>query len=208
MPDNANILGLLADEAVTCGMVSDALDAAGIAGMLPGCWVGPDAKAWGRVRTLRVGYGGAPVATSAYADWWDSLRPGEMVLVYGAAAWAFWGELSSRLALRVGLAGTVIDGLTRDTRRVQALGYGVWARGYSGLDIAGRGNILALDDRYAPVRPGDVLYADMDGVAAVPWESRAVVGEALDARIRAERRVRDAILHEPPGKVVGSAECL
>src|SRR5690242_11005583 len=61
----------------------------------------------------------------------DDIRPGEIILVAagGSARAACWGELFSAAARARGARGTLIDGYSRDARRIAALGYPVWCRG-------------------------------------------------------------------------------
>lgn len=210
---NASILPLLRDDAVTCGMVSDALDASGVAGVQPGTWCDNgviSAAVSGRLRTLALADKrlASPVSTAAYAEWFGSLREGEVVWVHGSQHWAFWGELCSRLALKAGVVATIVDGLTRDTRRVYDIAYPVWSRGYTGTDIIGRGVISGLDVPCGEVCPGDVAFADLDGVAVIPRKFEASVGAALADRLDAEARVRAFIECQSVAEVIRSAECL
>lgn len=189
----------------TCGIVSDVLDETqgGCVDVRP--WlvppVAPCYPILGRVRTLitRSGDGsGCPRAT--LADWWASLKPGEIVCIEGSMEWAFWGELCSTLALRLGLAATVVEGLTRDVRRVAALGYPVFARGYSGRDIAGRGAIVAVDGQAqinnCLVLPGAWAFLDLDGVALIAEESAGEVFAAVETKVANEQRVRERLVYE------------
>ena len=192
---------------MTCGMVSDVLDhlAAGFVG--PASWMPPRGlrtePILGRIRTLIAAdqyLGIPPVETQEWTDWWCSLKPGEIVWVKGSMDWAFWGELCSVTALKVGLAATVVDGLTRDTRRVAELGYPVFSRGYSGRDIDGRGCVVALDSD-APtdggiVRTGDWVFLDWDGVAVIYGDRAEKVVEEVRVKADAEEalsvRIQDA----------------
>jgi regulator of RNase E activity RraA len=68
----------------------------------------------------------------------------------------------------------VIDGLVRDVRKIQAVGFPVFARGIKPVDSKGRGTIIdynvPIDCAGARVSPGDLIVADYDGVIAVPAE--------------------------------------
>jgi len=188
-------------------MVSDVLDhlAAGFVG--PASWTPPRGlrtePIFGRIRILIAAdqyLGIPPVETQEWTDWWCSLKPGEIVWVKGSMDWAFWGELCTVTAIKVGLAATVVDGLTRDTRRVAALKYPVFSRGYSGRDIDGRGYVVALDAD-APtdggiVRTGDWAFLDWDGVAVIYADRAEKVVEEVRVRADAEEalsvRIQDA----------------
>ena len=129
----------------------------------------------------------------------DDVRPGEVILVAagGSARAACWGELFSTAALARGARGTLIDGYCRDAQVIAALGYPVWCRGLLPLDVKGRLAVTAWRQPAIvgglPVRPGDLVVADADGVVAVPARLAAeAVGRALD-KVSKENRVRDAL---------------
>jgi len=187
---------------LTAGILCDALDAAGI-DAAERC----DGAAWsrafsgqvvcGRVRTLRTGSRCDTVADTEAAQWFDSLQPGDLVWVHGDLRYAFWGELSSRIAMRRGVLGTVVEGLTRDVRRVAAIRYPVWSRGWSGVDIAGRGAVTGLDVpcRYAgsDVESGDTVFAGDDGVVLVKAAERERVEVSVGQILEREDAVIAAI---------------
>jgi regulator of RNase E activity RraA len=60
----------------------------------------------------------------------------------------------------------------------------IFSAGYSPKDIKGRGRVEATDVGIrignVPIRPGDWLFGDCDGVVVVPLEGKA----ALEKRIR------------------------
>jgi regulator of RNase E activity RraA len=128
----------------------------------------------------------------------DDLKPGEVYLCTGATrAYASWGELMSTCARNRGAAGAVIDGWARDTRGVLALGLPCFARGRYAQDQRTRGTVVDFRCRVqigqAEVRPGDIVFGDLDGVVVVPREIEAEVFSAAAEKARGERRVFDAI---------------
>jgi regulator of RNase E activity RraA len=126
----------------------------------------------------------------------DALGPGD-VLIVSECDWAFWGELLSTAARYRGCRGAVIDGYTRDTRAIIALGFPVFCRGIHPADSLGRLDVDACD---VPIRcggvlvhPGDLILADDDGIVAIP---RAVAEQALamaEEKVRGEDLVRKAL---------------
>ena len=102
------------------------------------------------------------------------IRPGDMVLVAagGSARAACWGELFSTAARVRGARGTVIDGYCRDERRIASMGYPVWSRGSLPLDCKGRLAVTAWRQPAVvgglPVRPGELVVADVDGAVVIP----------------------------------------
>lgn len=106
----------------------------------------------------------------------DSILPGEVVVVSTAGSLqnAPWGELLSTAAQVRGARGAVIDGLIRDVRKIQSIGFPVFARGIKPIDSRGRGGIIdynvPIECAGVRVSPGDLIVADFDGVIAVPAE--------------------------------------
>jgi regulator of RNase E activity RraA len=107
----------------------------------------------------------------------DSVLPGEIIVASTAGSLqnAPWGELLSTAARARGARGAVIDGLVRDVRKIQELGFPVFARGIKPVDSKGRGTIIDYNVRVecagACVSPGDLVFADYDGVIVVPAEA-------------------------------------
>jgi 4-hydroxy-4-methyl-2-oxoglutarate aldolase len=130
----------------------------------------------------------------------DALRPGDVLVVStnGSTRIVYWGELLSTAAQVRGGHGAVIDGLTRDVRRIQAMGFPVFARGYKPMDSKGRGLVVdyncPLQCGDVRVHPGDLVFGDFDGVVVIPaGVAERVVDAALEKvgkedRIRAELR--------------------
>jgi len=104
----------------------------------------------------------------------EQAPPGTVLVVDGGGAVdrALWGDKMSALALERGIAGLVVDGAVRDVSGIEALGFPVFAAaivptGPAGRDQPGEQEVeITCGGR--PVRPGDVVYADADGVVVVP----------------------------------------
>jgi 4-hydroxy-4-methyl-2-oxoglutarate aldolase len=98
----------------------------------------------------------------------DRLNEGDVLLVEGSPKFAYFGELMSRMAMRRRLSGVVIDGLTRDTYFTTTIDLPIFARGYSPVDIKGRGRVAAVDVDIVvgglAVSPGDFVFGDNDAV--------------------------------------------
>lgn len=106
----------------------------------------------------------------------DSLRPGDVAVhsTDPAGTNAPWGELMSTVARRNGATGCVCDSNIRDCRKIVALGFPVFFTGIRPLDSLGRGRVMAYDVPVrcgdVLVRPGELVFADFDGVVVVPRE--------------------------------------
>lgn len=104
----------------------------------------------------------------------DALRPGDVLVASTNCSTrsGYWGELLSIAAQARGARGAVVDGLIRDVRKIQRIGFPVFAVGYKPLDSKGRSVVVGYN---CPIRcgdvlvnPGDLIFADYDGVAVIP----------------------------------------
>jgi 4-hydroxy-4-methyl-2-oxoglutarate aldolase len=129
----------------------------------------------------------------------DSLSHGDIyVFATGRSdAYAAWGELVSIAADAAGALGMVTDGLVRDTEQVERLGFPVFARGTTAVDIHGRaevvgqGRSIVIDG--VPIEPADLIVADRDGVVVVPTAVRDAVIALATRKGIDERRFRRAL---------------
>lgn len=112
----------------------------------------------------------------------DSLLPGEAAVcgTQKSIRNAPWGELLSTAARARGARGAVIDGLIRDVDKIEELGFPVFATGIKPVDSMGRGLVTAyqvpVECGEVIVHPGDLIFADFDGVVCVP---KAMVPEVI-----------------------------
>ena len=132
-------------------------------------------------------------------DFIDSLRPGDVAVVdcsqHPAAA---WGELFSTAAKGRGARGAVIDGLIRDRRKIEELGFSVYSRGHRPTDSLGRVSIQEADTTIqlggVEVRTGDLIVADEDGITVVPRERAEEAVERAVAMATTEHKAPDLLL--------------
>ena len=112
----------------------------------------------------------------------DSMLAGEVAVVSTGESVRNgpWGELLSTASQARGARGAVVDGLIRDVRKIQEIGFPVFATGMKPVDSKGRGVML---DYNVPVmcggilvHPGDLVVADFDGIVVVP---RSAVPETI-----------------------------
>jgi regulator of RNase E activity RraA len=129
----------------------------------------------------------------------DALKPGDVLLAttHGDHGSALWGELLSTACRAHGAVGAVIDGLTRDAARIVAMDFPVFAAGFSPLDSRGRldgishGQPIRVGE--CLVRPGDWVFADVDGVVVVPAELADQAFPLALEKVTGENRVRDEL---------------
>ena len=115
----------------------------------------------------------------------------------GSMQSALWGELLSTAARNSGCVGAIVDGAVRDVARMRKMGFPAYARGCLPYDSQDRQRVIDLD---VPVEidgvrfcPGDLVFADADGVVVVPRDSeREVLGRSWQ-KVCEENTTRDAI---------------
>ncbi|MDB5719523.1 MAG: hypothetical protein JWP15_141 [Alphaproteobacteria bacterium] len=160
-------------------------------------------KLLGRARTLELAALPAPEqrAPDAWKGIYDALqsyrfvRPGDVIMVAtDVPDRAYFGDLNANLAIRSGAVGAVIDGNTRDSADVRALGFPVYARHSHCDDIKYEGTVKSMNRPISmggvAVANGDVVFADEDGVIVVPQHRWAEVeGLAWDS-LANEARIR------------------
>jgi regulator of RNase E activity RraA len=130
----------------------------------------------------------------------DTLVPGDVVVAGTnmSVRNGLWGELLSTASKYRGACGAIIDGYVRDVRKIRQLGFPTWATGTKPVDSAGRGLTIAHD---IPVRcgdvivkTGDIIFADEDGIVAIPQTIFSDVIERALEKVRAEDSSRKDLL--------------
>ncbi len=157
----------------------------------------------GRARTLRWMETDYVVQQDPYGlelDAMDSLKPGDVVVHSSdfAGTNAPWGELMSTIAQRNGAVGCICDSQVRDCVRIIDMGFPVYYAGIRPLDSQGRARVMAMD---VPVRcgevlvnPGELIFADFDGIVVVPRVVEAEVLRLAQEKVEKENASRQALL--------------
>ncbi len=162
---------------VTTCMVSDALDKLGLPAGVYG--IGPMHKSCkmivGPAITMKiVPHGVKNPPGHMGSDPIFVAEPGD-VLVYDAGGrpdWNCWGDIVTWSAMQKGIIGTIADGSVRDMGEVEALEFPVFAKGH--LPLTARGRCVQGDYNCqiqiggVQVNPGDLVMADVNGVAVIP----------------------------------------
>jgi len=178
--------------------LSDALDKLGILGQCHK--IKPRDASFrmaGRAWTLKYGPAAKPCGT--VGDYIDDVAPGSVVVLdnNGRDDATVWGDILTEIAHRRGIAGTVINGINRDTHLCLSLGYPVfsidhWMRtGKDRVQVEATG--VPVNIGGARVAPGDILKGDTDGVVVIPKEHEDRVLEIAEEIEAAENRIRDTV---------------
>lgn len=129
----------------------------------------------------------------------DDCQPDDVLIAAagGSVRSGIWGELLTTAAMNRGCVGAVIDGAIRDVSKIRDVGFPVFARTTCVYDSFNRQRVVDVDVPVeidgVPFHPGDLVFADEDGVVVVP---QAVEKEAIQRawdKVHAENVVRDSI---------------
>jgi regulator of RNase E activity RraA len=139
----------------------------------------------------------------------DSLQRNEVyVAAGGSPKYALWGELMTTAARARGATGAVMAGYTRDTHGILAMDFSVFCYGSYSQDQRGRGKVVdfrtALNIGDITIRPGDIVFGDIDGVVVLPREIETdVVYRALE-QVSKEKTAKQLLCEGAPAESVFS----
>jgi regulator of RNase E activity RraA len=128
----------------------------------------------------------------------DDLRRNEVYVNTGSSPRnALWGELMSSRARKLEGRGAVLNGYVRDTRAILKMNFPTFSWGSYGQDSAPRYKVmdfrLSVEIGGVRIRPGDVIFGDIDGVCVVPIEGETEIFTRALEKARSEKLVRTAI---------------
>ena len=187
--------------------VSDAMDELGLSGVVPASRLKPTipgTRVVGPALTLRNieqpvhAYKGAQdrVSRLAEIEAHNLARSGDVLVIEGIADISNMGGISSTIAKRQGEAAAIVDGGIRDIAESVSIGFPRWASSVS--PITGKWRIQTVEINGpihicgVPVRPGDIVVADDDGVCFVPLaEASRVLKRATEIRDGESRRYEE-----------------
>jgi 4-hydroxy-4-methyl-2-oxoglutarate aldolase len=161
----------------------------------------PSMRTWGEAVTARF----AAVAEMPDSPFGlemlvvDSLREGQILVTQCETTElsAAWGGLLTTAARSRKARGVVTDGGARDYVEIVGLEFPTFCRGLTPYDSLGRMDVQAIN---IPIhcggiltRPGDLIFADVDGTVVVPQElADEAISKAWE-KVKGESKVRDAL---------------
>jgi 4-hydroxy-4-methyl-2-oxoglutarate aldolase len=179
--------------------VSDALDRLGIPGQAFGIRAMDETLSMcGRAYTLR--YQPVGPAGGTVGDYIDDVPSGSVLVLDNAGRLdaTVWGDILTLMASRRAVAGTVIDGVCRDTARAREIGYPIYARGHwmrTGKDrVAMVAAEVPVTIGGVLVSPGDPVLGDADGIVVLPRSREREILDAALAIEKAEEAIRSSVL--------------
>lgn len=181
-----------------CASLSDAMDRLGIRGQCLGIKpLDHRFRMAGRAFTLLYTPIGSPGGT--VGDFIDDVPAGQVVVIDNAGRddATIWGDILTYCAHKRALAGTVIDGVCRDTALALSLPYPIYSKGYymrTGKDrVQLEGVNVAVTVGHVRVQAGDIMRGDSDGVVVLPSSREGEILDVAEGIERAESKIRDAI---------------
>src|ERR1700756_1900291 len=112
---------------------------------------------------------------------------------------AHMGELSAETLALKKVLGYIVDGGCRDSSFIEKLGFPVFCRYFTPVDIVGKWAATAFGDPIrvgkVTVSTGDYVLADRDGIVVIPGALAAEVVQETEEVLRKENLVRKAILN-------------
>jgi len=125
-------------------------------------------------------------------------QPGDLIILacHGAMRTAMWGALMTTICQKAEIVAGIVDGAVRDVDEIYDLDFPLWYRG-----TVPRASPTQVHSRTEPVRvnvpvvidsevvePGDIVVADVNGVAVVPATS------AADVLVRAHEQMEKEVV--------------
>jgi 4-hydroxy-4-methyl-2-oxoglutarate aldolase len=144
----------------------------------------------------RVGWDEGIARMRPYLEVFEQLTPDSLLVstTPGDGRVGHFGELTANAARAHGCVGAVLDGNLRDIEGMRAIGFQVFYRDLSPLNGIGRWEMVAsqqpVDIGGVVVQPGDIVFAEFDGILVVPRAQAVTVLEKAEAIVGAEGRVR------------------
>ncbi len=178
--------------------ISDALDRLALPGSLHGIAAlrdGPHATG----PAFTVSYAPVDDAGGTVGDFLDDVPPGAVVVIdnQGRTDCTVWGGIMTELATAKGVAATVINGACRDTETSTRTRYPIWSTsrfmrtGKDRVRLAAIQQDVEIDS--VPIRSGDIVCCDPDGVVVVPAGRADEVARLASDIDDVERQIVEAV---------------
>ena len=111
---------------------------------------------------------------------------------------AHMGELSAETLKHRGILGYVVDGGNRDSEFIRKLGWPVFFRYFTPIDVVGRWRVSSMGSPIVigdiSILSGDYILADVDGVVVIPQSLIEAVVIRTEEIMTTENELRTMIL--------------
>ena len=129
----------------------------------------------------------------------DDMKQGQVIVTQCNAPTlsAFWGGLLTNAAIGRGVAGAITEGGARDYNEIAELSFPTFCKGLTPYDSCGRMDGKERDISIVcggvRVDPGDLIFADVDGVVVIPQEIVDEVIARAWEKVQGENTVREEL---------------
>ena len=189
------------------GDIHDCLDKLGIWGAIDGLNLYGQLPKSGRIcgpaTTVQFVPARAKITSRRYHKAIDNVPQGGILIIDTAGAkGSCTGELMCTGAKAHGAIGTIVNGTIRDLEEIEKLGYPAYARGVLPVTAVGRmediGYNIDIEIDGIRIQPGDIIFADLDGVVVIPQEAARTVVQMADELGKLERNFKAEIISGKP----------
>jgi 4-hydroxy-4-methyl-2-oxoglutarate aldolase len=129
----------------------------------------------------------------------EELKPDSVLVTTGSRHLevGIMGELSATALRAKGCRGAIVNGYSRDLRKLKAMNFPTFTWGPSPIDTTGRVRVVSYDIPISiggvHINPDDLVYSDMDGIVVIPKVvEQEVIAKVLE-RVEAENLVRQEL---------------
>tara|TARA_Y100001934_G_C11884763_1_gene554848 strand:- start:61 stop:594 length:534 start_codon:yes stop_codon:yes gene_type:complete len=135
---------------------------------------------------------------TSYLNVFEELEPDSiLVSVNRGSTVGHFGELTANAAKARGCSGVLLDGNLRDVEGLKEIGFQVFFRDLSPLNAIGRwemvGHQVPVEIGDVVINPGDLIFAEFEGVLVVPQDRIVEVLEKAEEITQAESLVRSEV---------------
>lgn len=143
-------------------------------------------------------YGEQKVPFGLLTEALDQIEEGEIYIAHGGnKRCAYWGEILTATAKKRGANGAIINGYHRDTPKMLEQNFPVFSLGRYAQDSSVRTKVIdyrcSIEIGKVWINPGDLIFADLDGVLVIPREVEEIVVKKALEKARGEKLVRKEI---------------
>ena len=133
---------------------------------------------------------------TSYLNIFEELEPDSvLVSVNHGSTVGHFGELTANAAITRGCTGVLLDGNLRDVEGLREIGFQVFFRDLSPKNAIGRwemvGHQVPVEIGDVTITPGDLIFAEFEGVLMVPEQNIIEVLEKAEEIIAVETLVRE-----------------
>lgn len=157
------------------------------------------AKMYGNARTMALSEEkGVDPNLDLGLDLIQDLNKDDILFVNGSNKFAYFGELLGLYCDKNNISGVIVNGRTRDSFSFENYSYPVFCRGYSPIDIVGRGKVKEIDCAIqiseGKINSGDFIFCDWEGCVILSQSNIASVLSEIKLEIEKENKIKSLIL--------------